>query len=60
MTIDVGEAKLHRFDLDVHALGRVGWVRREVNVLEDAERDQRGEALAVGRDLVHAIAAIPL
>ena len=36
----------------------VGGHRGEVEILEDAERHQRGDALAVGRDLVNRDAAI--
>ena len=54
----VGEGELHRFDLQVHAVGPVHRVRAQVEVGEDAERDQRHDALAVGRDLVQGVAAI--
>ncbi len=56
----VGEGELHRLDLQVHALDRVDRHRRDVEILEDAERDQRDDALAVGRDLVQRVAAIVL
>ena len=58
MRVDVGERDLHRLDLQVPALGGVGVERGDVEVLEDAERDQRGDPLAVRRDLVQAVAAI--
>ena len=54
----IGEGELHRLDLQVQAVGAVHRVRAQVEVLEDAERDQRHDALAVGRDLVQRVAAV--
>jgi hypothetical protein len=54
----IGEGELHRFDLQVHAVGTVDRVRAQVKIFENAERDQCQNALAVGRDLVQRVAAI--
>ncbi len=47
-----------RLDLQVQAVGAVDRVRAQVEVLEHAERHQRDDALAVGRDLVQRVAAV--
>ena len=54
--VDVGEGELHRLDLQVLRLGAVDRQRLEVELAQDAERDQRSDALAVRRDLVQAVA----
>ena len=54
VAVGVGEGELHRFDLQVQGGRAVDRVRREVETMEDAQRDQRREALAVGRQLVQA------
>jgi hypothetical protein len=54
--VGVGEAELHRLDLQVLAERAVDRQRAEVEMAGDAEGDQRGDALAVGRDLVQAMA----
>ncbi len=54
--VDVGERELHRLDLQVLRFGAVDRQRLDVEVAQDAERRQRRDALAVGRDLVQAVA----
>src|SRR5919197_4485202 len=54
----IGEGELDRLDLQMHAVGPIDAVRAHVEALEHAERHQRDDALAVGRDLVQRIAAI--
>ena len=54
----VGEGELLRLDLQVHAVGAVDRQRAQLEVLEHAERHQRDDALAVGRDLVQRVAAV--
>ena len=56
--MDVGEGELHRFDLQVLRGDAVDLARGEVEVLQDAERDLRRDALPVGRDLMQGLAAI--
>ena len=58
MTVHVGEPELHRLYLKVQAVGGVAGVRVELRALEDTERDQRCQALAVWRYLVNAKASI--
>ena len=58
VAVGVGEAELHRFDQQVlrgHAVDRQV---AKVELLGDAERDQRRDALPVGRDLVQSVAAV--
>jgi hypothetical protein len=59
-SVDVGEGELHRFDLQVLAVGSIDWQRCEVEVLQHAQRHLRGDALPVRRDLVQREAAIVL
>ena len=54
----VGEGELHRFDLQMHAVGGIDWERGHVEVFEDPEGDQRDDALPVGRYLVHGVPAV--
>ena len=54
----IGKADLHCFDLQVLARHRVGRIGRDIEVVENSKRDQRGDALAVRRNLVHGDAAI--
>ena len=54
--VGVGEAQLHGLDHQVLALGAVDRHRGDVEVAQDAERDQRRDALPVRRDLVQAVA----
>ena len=54
----IGEGELYRFDLQVDAVRPVDAVRAQLEALEDAERHQGDDALAVGRDLVQRVAAI--
>ena len=60
MAVDVGEGELHGLDLQVlrgHAVHRQ---RRQVETVEDAQGDQRRDALTVGRDLVQGVVAVAL
>ncbi len=41
-------------------IGRIDRQGAEVETLEDAQRDERRDALAVGRELVHVVAAVAL
>ena len=42
----------------MHALGRIDRQRGDVKVFKNAQRDQRGDALAVGRNFVQRVAAV--
>ncbi len=55
VAIDVGERELHRLDQQVLNVDRVDRMTREVEMARDAERHQRGDSLAVRRDLVQDI-----
>ena len=60
MAIDVGKSQLHGLDLQMlrgHAVHRQAG---HVEAIEDAEGDQRRDALPVGRDLVHRVVAVVL
>ena len=54
----IGERELHRLDLQMLAGDGIGRQRREVERSQDAECDLRGDALAVGRNLVDGRAAV--
>jgi hypothetical protein len=56
--VAVGEGQLDRLDLQVDRVGARRVHRPEVQALEDVEGDQHGDALAVGRALVHRIAIV--
>ncbi len=63
--VDVGhvaprvcKGELDRFDLEVEAVRPIDRERAHVEMLQDAERDQRHDALPIRRDLVQGIAAI--
>ncbi|KAG1251881.1 hypothetical protein G6F68_012052 [Rhizopus microsporus] len=58
--IDVGERQFHGLDQQVLGIGMVDWAGRQVEVLQDAQRDQRRDAVAVGRDLMQGVAAVRL
>ena len=58
VAIDIGEGELHRLDLQMLRRDRVDRLRAEIEILEDAERHQRRDALAVGRNLVDRIAVV--
>ena len=58
--VDIGKSQLDRFDLQVLRIGAVHRQLGDVEVLQDAQRDQRRDALAVGRDLMQRVAAIVL
>ena len=55
--VQVGKCESHGFQLQVHACGGAfgGVLKRQV--LQHAQRHQRGQADAVGRDLMHRVAA---
>ncbi len=53
--LGVGECEFHRLDLQVDAVRGIDWQRSHVEVLKDSEGDQRDDALAVGRYLVHGV-----
>ncbi len=55
MLVDIGEGQLHRLDLQMLRLGAVDRQRADVEVAQDAERNQRRDALAIGRNLVQAM-----
>jgi hypothetical protein len=54
VAVRVGEGELHRLDLDVLRVRAVHREARHVEFLDDAKRDERGDALSVRRDLVQA------
>ena len=54
----IGKRHLGGLDLQVQAVGGVHREARDVELLEDAECDQRDDALAVGREFVHGVAAV--
>jgi hypothetical protein len=54
--VRVGESELHRLDLPVDALGRRGG---PVEAFEDIERDERGNALPVRRQLPNLAVPVP-
>ena len=56
MRAHVADPELHRLDLEVQQLRAVGRKPDDVEPFEDAERDQRRDALAVRRQLVDAVA----
>ena len=60
MAIDVGECELHGFDLQVQAFDGIRGGATEIEMFQDTERDQRRDALAIGRNFMHAITAISL
>ena len=54
----VGECKLDRLDLQMHAVCRIHWERGHVEVLQNAKSDQRDDPLTVRWDLVQRVAAV--
>ena len=58
LSIDVGEGQLHRLDLQMLGCRAVDLETGQVEVLEDAQRHQGGDALPVRRDLVQRVAAV--
>ena len=56
--IDIGEGEFHRFDLQVHAVRGIHRQLGDIEVLENAQRDQRRDALAVGRNFMQRVAAV--
>lgn len=58
IAVQVGERQLHGLDLQMLRLHRIDRHVGQVEALADAQRDQRGDALPVGRDLVQLVAAV--
>jgi hypothetical protein len=58
--VNVGECQLHGLDLQVLRVDAVHGQARHIEMAQDAQRDQRGDALPVGRDLVQRVAAVVL
>ena len=56
VALGIGEGELHRLGLEVDAVERRA--AGVIELAEDAERLQRRDALAVGRDLAHVDAAV--
>ncbi|MPM28463.1 hypothetical protein SDC9_74989 [bioreactor metagenome] len=55
--VQIGQRQLHRLDLQMHRVGAVERLAPDVQLVQHAQRHQRGDALAVGRNLVdHRIA----
>ncbi|KAG0930875.1 hypothetical protein G6F31_016920 [Rhizopus arrhizus] len=52
MVVQVRECQLHRFDADVVVVGAVAAHAFQIELFKHAECHQRGNALAVGRDLM--------
>ena len=55
MRVKVGESDPHRLDLEVHPFGRARACLFIGQVRNDVERQQRGDALAIGWDFVHVV-----
>ena len=53
VAVQVGQGQLHRLDLQVHRVHMVDGQVVGAQRFQHAQRHQRGDALAVGRDLVH-------
>ena len=60
VAIGVGETEFHRLDLQMLGLRAVRRETGQIEVIENAERDQRRDALAVRRQFVGGVAAIIL
>ena len=58
--VDVGEGQLHGLDHQVLRFRMIDGARGQVEMLQDAKRDQRRDALPVRRNLVQRVAAIGL
>ena len=58
MPVNIGEGEFHGFDLQVHAVRAIDGHTGEIVMFEHPQRHQRRDALAVGRDFMHAMAAI--
>ena len=58
--VGVGEGELHCLDLQVLAVHRIDRVARDVELVHDAQHDQRGDALSVRWDFVHGVAGVIL
>ena len=58
--VDVGKGQLHGFDLQVLARHAIHRQRRHVEVLQDPQCNECGDALPVGRNFVHRVAAVVL
>ena len=60
VSVDVGKGQLHGLDLQVLRCHAVHRQRSQVEVLQDAQRDLRGDALPVGRNLVQRVPPVVL
>ena len=58
VTIHVRKGELHRLDLQMHRARAVDKLGADVELFENADRDKRGEPLAVGRQFAKVMAAI--
>ena len=58
--IGVGQCQLDGLDLHMQAVGRVRRMRRQVFVVENAQGDQRRQALPIGGNFVQSVAAVVL
>ena len=54
----IGEAELHRFDHQMLARDQIRPIGAEIKMIENAERDQRGDALSVGRNFMDRHVAV--
>ena len=60
VAVDVGKSQLHGLDLHVLRVNAVACQARHVKVPQNAQGDQRGDALAVGRNLMQRVAPVVL
>ena len=58
VSVRVGESQFRRLDLQVQAVRRVDGMRRQIELPQDTQCDERRNSLAVGWDLVQALAAV--
>ena len=58
MRVRIRKAEFDRLDPKMERVGAVGGELREITPRENAERDERGEPLAVGGNLVESVSAI--
>src|SRR5579859_7840372 len=60
MAVDVGESELHRLDLQVQACCGIHDHAAQIEMSQNAQRDQRRDPLAIGWNLMNAMSAIIL
>ena len=58
IAVHIGKRQLHGLDLQVLGLGPVHRQAGQVKLLQDAQRNQGGNALAAGRNLVQRVAPV--